>query len=89
MAVPVISPVGVVSFKLAWVRCGKVWKWFRGTPRSRARRAVGSPLALPGFLEDRPCQQGIVPLAGPTPVGRKVLLCTEQEHFGVPTARAD
>ena len=44
--------------------------------------------ALPGFLKDRPGQQRIVPLAGLTAVGRKMLLGAEQAPFGVPTARA-
>jgi hypothetical protein len=44
--------------------------------------------ALPGFLEDGPGQQGVVAIAAPTAVGRKVALCTEQAPLGMPTARA-
>ena len=44
--------------------------------------------ALPGFREGRPGQRGIVALAGPAAVGRKVALVTEQAPFGAATAWA-
>lgn len=31
-----------------------------------------------GFREDRPCQQGVIAIAGQTAVGWKVALCVEQ-----------
>jgi hypothetical protein len=45
-AVPVITSVGAVSFKLVWIRCRKVCSYLRDRPNSRARRALGSPLAI-------------------------------------------
>jgi hypothetical protein len=44
---------------------------------------------LPGFREDRRGQQGVITIAGATPVGWKVALRAEQASWGVPTARAD
>jgi hypothetical protein len=45
-AVP-IALIGAVSFTLAWMRCRRVCRCVRDSPSSRARRAVGSPLAMP------------------------------------------
>jgi hypothetical protein len=46
-AVPTIILMGAVAFSQAWMRCRRVWSWFRDRPSSRARRAVGSLLAIP------------------------------------------
>jgi hypothetical protein len=59
-------------------------------------RALGHPAqqqhkgrsVLPGFREDRPGQQGVVALAGPTAVSQRVLLCTEQLPCMATTVRA-
>jgi hypothetical protein len=44
--------------------------------------------ALPGFREDCPGQQGVIPLTGPTPVRRKVALGAEPAPRRIPTPRA-
>jgi hypothetical protein len=36
-----------VLIQLIWMRCPRVWSCFRERPNSRARRTVGSPLAIP------------------------------------------
>ena len=46
-AVPGITPVGAVAFRLACIRCRSGCRCLRERPNSRARRAVGSPLANP------------------------------------------
>jgi class 3 adenylate cyclase len=45
-------------------------------------------MALPGFREDGPCQHGVIAIADPTAIGRKVAAVAEQAPLGVPTARA-
>jgi hypothetical protein len=40
------SQRGAVSFRWPWIRCRRVYSCFRGSPSSRARRVVGSPLAI-------------------------------------------
>jgi hypothetical protein len=46
-AVPVLTAVGALSCSWAWMRCRRVWRGVRDPPHSRARRAVGSPVAIP------------------------------------------
>jgi hypothetical protein len=42
-----MMPVGAVAFRWAGMRCRRVCRGVRDTRNSRARRAVGSPLAIP------------------------------------------
>jgi hypothetical protein len=43
---------------------------------------------VPGVRADRPGQQGVVALAGPTAVGRDMALGTEEATLGASTVRA-
>jgi hypothetical protein len=44
---PVIMAVGAVTFRLAWRRCRRGCRCLRESPNARARRAIGSPVAIP------------------------------------------
>jgi hypothetical protein len=46
-AVPIITSMGAGSFTLVWMRYRRRWSWWCDTPRARARRAIGSPRAIP------------------------------------------
>jgi hypothetical protein len=82
------------------MRCRRVWSCWRDSPNAHARRAVGSPVAIPRrnstrvaercwvFANTVPDSSVLSPIAGPTAVGRKVTLCAEQTPRSVPTVGA-
>jgi hypothetical protein len=99
-AVPVITSAGAVLFRCVCTRWRNVCSCLRDIPNSRAKRAVGSPLAMPRsrstsaagrwrvFFKDGVGQERIVAVTRAATVGREGALLPEESVLGAMTVRA-
>ena len=91
---PVITPIGAAVCRGPGRRCRRVGSCVRDSPHERARRAVGSLVAiprrrsLPRLRKDNPRPQGRVASTGRTAVGRPRPVDPADAPFGVPSVWA-